>query len=76
MKSLLQFILLTALVVVGKQVKDQARISVVGSTQQPVQRHVESMQSFFVQHVNYKQAPASSTVADEYARKTNPVSLN
>ncbi|RTQ53491.1 hypothetical protein EJV47_01765 [Hymenobacter gummosus] len=75
MKSLLQFALLIALVIVGKNAKDQSRISAAPT--KPVQQHVESMQSFFVQHVSYKDVPGQAAAdAIEYGRKTNPVSLN
>jgi hypothetical protein len=75
MKSLLQFFLLIALVVVGKNVKDQARMAATPT--KPVQQHVESMQSFFVQHVSYKDVPAGVNAGViDYGRKTNPVSLN
>jgi hypothetical protein len=76
MKSLLQFSLLLALVVAGKEVKNQARLAAAPRLQRPVHQHVESMQSFFVQHVNYKPAAAGTSVAGDYGRKTNPISLN
>ncbi|GAB2949121.1 hypothetical protein GCM10027048_12630 [Hymenobacter coalescens] len=75
MKSLLQFFLLIALVIVGKQVKEQSRAA-VASNAQPVRQHVESMQSFFVQHVSYKAAPGERNAASEYNRKATLVSLN
>lgn len=74
MKSLLQFLLLIALVLVGKNVKDQQRLA--AAPKQPVvQPQAESMQAFFVQQVSYKPASAQA-VGIEYGRKTIPVSLN
>lgn len=80
MKSLLQFFLLIALVVVGRQVKEQARVaaSPVPATQvSPIQQHTASIESFFVQPVTYKQQLPPNTVSStEYSRKTSPLSLN
>ncbi|RAK64158.1 hypothetical protein DLM85_19680 [Hymenobacter edaphi] len=76
MKSLLQFFLLIALVLVGKQVKQQAQAAPSQTTTPPtVRQHTESIESFFVQHVSYKSVPAQA-VSVEYSRKTNPVTLN
>lgn len=74
MKSLLQFLLLLALVLVGKNMKDQQRLA---ATPKPsiTQPHAESMQAFFVQHVSYK--PVSvQPISVEYGRKVSAVSLN
>ena len=75
MKSLLQFLLLTGLVLVGKNVKDQQRLAAAAPKQPIVQPQTATMQSFFVQQVSYKPASAQ-TVSIEYGRKTSPVSLN
>ncbi|TLM95505.1 hypothetical protein [Hymenobacter jeollabukensis] len=76
MKSLLQFFLLIALVLVGKQVKQQSQAAPSQATTPPtVQQHAESIQSFFVQHVSYQHVPAQA-VGVEYGRKNNSVTLN
>ncbi|MCC3155660.1 hypothetical protein LJ737_00315 [Hymenobacter sp. 15J16-1T3B] len=77
MKSLLQFFLLIALVLIGKQVKQQAQAPRAQVTPQPaVRQHTESIQSFFVQHVSYENTSSQAAANVEYGRKTNPVSLN
>lgn len=75
MKSLLQFLLLIALVLVGKNVKDQDRLAATPKPQAQPQAH--SMQAFFVQHVSYKPVQAIEPSASiEYGRKVSAVSLN
>lgn len=75
MKSLLQFLLLIALVLVGKNVKDQNRLAATPKPQ--AQPQASSMQAFFVQHVSYKPVQANAPSASmEYSRKVDAVSLN